>query len=368
MAARIDLAARLPDSAQAEVAAMVRVAISGAGAIASRAHIPALKTIADAQIVAVQSRTREKAVAVAESLWPDGENRPQIYDDFDAMLAREHPDAVLVLTPNRFHREYTLKAIEAGAHVLVEKPMAPRAADARTMVDAAAGAKRVLMVAMQRRYGPLEMIIKQALEAGAIGKPYFFRGRLSHGGPETWAPGQEWFMDAGQAGGGATLDLGVHVADLARWYLGDVATVSGQVATLGKRIEVDDTGAMILGFRSGALGVVEASWSARPSLSAIEIYGSEGRVMMGYPRLDIAIVRADGTTVPRYSGEEIMARFDAHDLLAPFRALAQNFIAAIKGAAAPMPSGIDGLGAIEIVDACYRSSKTGARIALPLVD
>jgi predicted dehydrogenase len=347
---------------------MVRVAISGAGAIASRAHIPALKTVSDAQVVAIQSRTREKAAAVADALWPSGKERPNIYDDFDAMLAREHPDAVLVLTPNRFHREYTLNAIAAGAHVLVEKPMAPRAADARAMVDAAADAKRVLMVAMQRRYGALEMIVKEAIEAGAIGKPYFFRGRLSHSGPESWAPGQDWFTDAGQAGGGATLDLGVHVADLARWYVGEVATVQGQVATIGKRIEVDDTGAMILGFRSGAMGVIEASWSAQPPLSAIEIYGSEGRVMMGYPRLAIAIVRADGSAVPGYSREEIVARFDAHDLLAPFRALAQNFIAALRGAAVPMPSGIDGLGAIEVIDACYRSSKKGARIALPLID
>jgi UDP-N-acetylglucosamine 3-dehydrogenase len=347
---------------------MVRVAISGAGAIASRAHIPALKSVAEAQVVAIQSRTKEKAAAVAEALWPSGESRPQVYDDFDSMLVREHPDAVLVLTPNRFHREYTLNAIASGAHVLVEKPMAPNAADARAMVDAAVRANRVLMVAMQRRYGPLETIVKEALEAGAIGNPYFFRGRLSHGGPQTWAPGQDWFTDAGQAGGGATLDLGVHVADLARWYMGEVATVSGQVATIGKRIEVDDTGAMILGFRSGAIGVVEASWSAYPPLSAIEIYGSEGRVLMGYPRLDIAIVRADGSAVPGYSREEIMARFDALDLLAPFRALAQNFIAAIKGEAAPMPSGVDGLGAIEVIDACYRSSKAGTRIALPLVD
>src|SRR5215469_5981559 len=238
MAARIDLGCRVPHPAEAEVAAMLRVAISGAGAIASRAHIPAFKTVADAQIVAIQSRTREKAAAVAKSLWPGGESRPQVYDDFDAMLVGQRPDAGLVLTPNRFHREYTLKAIAAGAHVLVEKPMAPCAADARAMVDAASQAKRVLIVAMQRRYGQLEMIIKEALEAGAIGKPHFFRGRLSHSGPETWAPGQDWFMDLGQAGGGATLDLGVHVADLARWYMGDVATVSGQVATIGKRIEV----------------------------------------------------------------------------------------------------------------------------------
>lgn len=325
-------------------------------------------TVPNAQIVAIQSRTSEKASAVASALWPSGAGRPKIHDDFDAMLARERPDAVCIFTPNRFHREYTLKAVAAGAHVLVEKPMAPRAADARAMVDAAERAGRILMVAMQSRYGGLQSIIKEAIDSGAIGKPYFFRGRLSHGGPEFWAPGQRWFTDATDAGGGASLDLGVHIADLAIWYLGAVTSVSGEVATLGKDIAVDDTGAMILKFASGAIGVVEASWSSQPPLSAIEIYGSEGRIMMGYPRTDVAILRADGSEAPGYTRDEIVSRFDPRDLLAPFRALAQNFIAAIEGGTPPAPTGLDGLRAVEVIDACYRSSRTGARIALPLND
>ena len=111
---------------------MIKIAISGAGAITERAHIPALKSVADAQIVAIQSRTAEKADRVARALWPDDAGRPKIYSDFDEMLARERPDAVGVFTPNRFHCEYTVKALEAGAHVLVEKPMAPTAVAADT--------------------------------------------------------------------------------------------------------------------------------------------------------------------------------------------------------------------------------------------
>jgi UDP-N-acetyl-2-amino-2-deoxyglucuronate dehydrogenase len=162
------------------------------------------------------------------------------------------------------------------------------------------------------------------------------------------------------------LDLGVHVADLAIWFIGELDSVSGQVGTLAKQIEVDDTGAMILHFKSGALGVVEASWSSLPPLSAIEIYGSEGRVMAGYPRNDIAILKSDGTPAPGFSREDVMSRFDPRDLLAPSRALAENFIAAIQGRAKPSPDGIDGLRAVEAIDACYRSSRTGTRIKLPL--
>src|ERR1019366_10342214 len=78
--------------------------------------------------------------------------RPNVYSDFDEMLARERPDAVGIFTPNYLHCEFTVKALSAGAHVLVEKPMAPTAAAAREMVDAAAKARRVLMVAMQQRF------------------------------------------------------------------------------------------------------------------------------------------------------------------------------------------------------------------------
>jgi predicted dehydrogenase len=345
---------------------MVRVAISGAGAIAERAHIPALKSVADLQVVAIQSRTEEKARRVAEALWPDAPARPHTYSDFDAMLSREHPDAVCIFTPNHLHCGYTLKALAAGAHVLCEKPMAPLAADARRMVEAAGRAKRVLMVAMQRRYGGLETAIKRAVSSGAIGTPHFVRARLSHGGPETWAPGQTWFTSAAEAGGGATLDLGVHITDLAIWLMGEVESVSGRVATLGKKIEVEDTGVMLLSFRSGALGVIEASWSSSPGLSAMEIYGDEGRVMVGYPRLDVAIQRADGTPAPGFSREEILAGFDPRDLLAPFHALAQNFADAIAGRAAPSPDGRDGLRAIEVIEACYRSARSGAAVKLPL--
>ncbi len=343
---------------------MIRLAISGAGAIAERAHIPAFLSIPEIVIVALQSRTIEKAERVAAAM-ASGE-KPRIYRDYDEMLRREHPDAVGIFTPNALHCEFTLTALAAGAHVLVEKPMAPTVAEARRMVDAAKDAGRVLMVAMQRRFGGLERAIKRAIDEGAIGTPHFLRSRLSHGGPEVWAPGQNWFFERGDSGGGAMLDLGVHVADLARWFMGEVESVSGQVATLGKNIRVEDNGAAMLKFRSGAIGVIEASWTSRPPLSATEIYGSEGRIMAGYPRLDIAVLTPDGAAVAGFERDEIMKRFDPRDWLAASRDLAHTFVAAIEGKAPANPNAEDGMRAIEIIDACYRSSRSGASIKLPL--
>ncbi len=339
----------------------MRLAISGAGAIAERAHIPAFRQTPGVEIVAVQSRTAAKAEAVSRDL-----AAARVYTDFDQMLAREHPDAVGIFTPNRLHCEFTLKALAAGCHVLVEKPMAPNAADARRMVAAAQASGRTLMVAMQRRYSGIEKIVKEALVAGAIGVPNFIRVRLSHGGPEWWAPGQSWFYSRTEAGGGAMLDLGVHVADLAIWMMGELAAVIGRVGSVRRNIDVEDHGAMVVDFRSGASGVIEASWNSRPGLGSLEIYGSEGRVMSGYPRLDIAIQRADGSPAAGYSREQILQRFDPHDFSAPSRALAAAFLAATRGDIAPSPDGIDGMRAVEAIEACYRSSRTGLRITLPL--
>ena len=88
--------------------------------------------------------------------------------------------------------------------------------------------------------------------------------------------------------------------------------------------------------------------------------------MAGYPRNDVSILKADGSPAPGFSRDEVMSRFDPRDLLAPFRELAENFVGAIQGRVSPAPSGIDGLRAVEAVEACYRSSRTGIRIKLPL--
>jgi predicted dehydrogenase len=345
---------------------MIRMAIAGVGAIAQRAHIPALLGVGGIKIVALQSRSQPRLDAAARTLWPRQSARPALYDDFATMLARERPDAVGIFTPNHLHCEYTLRALDSGAHVLCEKPMAPRIGEARRMVEAAAKAERVLMVAMQRRYGGIESAIKRAIASGAIGQPTFIRARLSHGGPQAWAPGQSWFTAAAEAGGGATLDLGVHVADLALWYLGDAESVAGQVATVGSGTEVEDTGVMVVRFKSGAMGVIEASWSSTPGLSAIEIYASQGRLLAGYPRNDFSVLKSDGTEAAGFSREEVIRTFDPRDFLAPFRALARNFVEAVQGRASASPSGADGMRAVELIDACYRSSRSGRRVVLPL--
>jgi predicted dehydrogenase len=345
----------------------LRLAISGAGAIAERAHLPAFKLLPSVEIVAIQGRSKAKPERLLASLWSEGgAERPRAYSDFSEMLDHERPDAVAILGPNHVHCDFTLKALSAGTHVLVEKPMTTNSADARKVVAAAKQFDRVVMVAFQRRFSPAELIVKEAVSAGAIGQPNFLRMRFSHGGPELWAPGQNWFFSESEAGGGALLDLGIHIIDLALWMMGPAISVVAETAKTRERTQVEDSGAVILKFASGAIGVIEASWSSMPGITCIEIYGDKGRIMMGYPRLDITVQQSDGTEVAGYSRDEIRTRIGPVDYFAPIRTLAKTFVQAAQRAGPSQPNAEDGMRAVEAIEAAYLSAATGARVKLPL--
>jgi predicted dehydrogenase len=165
------------------------------------------------------------------------------------------------------------------------------------------------------------------------------------------------------------IDLGVHMADLARWLLGEVRAVIGKIAVLGPPSDVEDNGAMILHFQSGAIGVSEASWTTQPRQWVVEVYGSKGTAIIGHAGAEVAIQRSDGVTAPGYSVDEIVRKFQDNDeAVTPMDALLATFFEAIRGRADPVPSGIDGMKAVELIEACYRSARSGTEVALPLRD
>src|SRR5260370_241151 len=148
------------------------------------------------------------------------------------MLECEHPDAVCIFGPNWTHAPYSIDALDRGAHVLVEKPMATAASDARRMVKAALRNRKAVVVAQQRPSSPIDKLGKEIVDRRVLGKVQSFRTRFSHGGPEMWAPGQSWFFSKKEAGGGVLLDLGVHLIDLAIWILGEPAKVTARTRTV----------------------------------------------------------------------------------------------------------------------------------------
>lgn len=317
----------------------VRIAVVGCGAIARRAHLPALKR-AGAEVVAFASRTPASARAAADE-WGGGE----VTEDWRSAVSRDDVDAVDICTPNRLHVEMAVAAAEAGKHVLVEKPLACTVEEADRMVAAAEAAGVLLMPAHNLRFAPPFVAIREAVRSGRIGAPVAVRSAFGHGGPEGWAPDALWFRDAEQSGGGALLDLGVHMADLIRAVVGDEVTHVAAVVR-GGAPGVEDAGTALLRFAGGATGTMHASWEARPGPDLqLTVSGTEGTVHI------------DGRTAPTL----LPATGEAEALEVPGQAddPYAAFVQAVTTGTAPSVTAGDGRAAVAIIDAAYRAASSG---------
>jgi NDP-hexose-3-ketoreductase len=275
------------------VSGTVNVALIGCGAIARRAHLPGLLA-AGARVTAVASGRLESAQSLA------AECGATAVADWRELLLRDDVDAVVISTPNVLHYEQAVAALSAGKHVLVEKPMTATTDEAERLVDE--GARRpglVLMPAQNARFAPL--VVEAAARARAT-QIRSLRVALRNSGPLAWSPGSTWFLDLGQSGGGALLDLGVHVLDVARCVLGEDLVVES--ATVTREDGVDVEGAVRLRSPSGVEVNAEVSWrSATPGFElALSDAGGliDVRPNLGVPAdtVQAAFVRAVTTGAP----------------------------------------------------------------------
>jgi predicted dehydrogenase len=191
---------------------VLRVGIIGAGRITERAHLPVLNARSDVRVVGLFDPDRDRAGWVATSF-----GIPAVCVDVDELL-RLDLDVVLIACPNRFHAEMTIAALDVGAHVLCEKPMAISGTEAQAMAEAAERSGRELMVGFANRFRPEVVALERTVREGQLGEIVAIRcGWLRRAG----VPGAgTWFTDASQSGGGVLIDLGSHLIDLAVWLAG----------------------------------------------------------------------------------------------------------------------------------------------------
>lgn len=255
-----------------------RVGIIGAGAIAQACHVPGYVKNKYADVVAFADPAAGRHNEMKEQF---GDIRG--YTTYKEMLAKEKLDVVSVCTPNAAHAPAAIAALAAGCHVLCEKPMATTLKEADAMAEAARAARRKLMVGFTHRLFTGPRKCREMLTNKALGKPFMIRVRFAHGGPYPgWAKDPNTFYDPKTAAGGAMLDMGIHAIDLCHWLFGPVTAVTAKAVTLVKKIAVDDNSVLLLEFRSGALGYIEAGWTSKPGFSGVEIYGTEGSLICDY--------------------------------------------------------------------------------------
>ena len=256
----------------------VKVGVIGCGSIAKYRHFPEYHTHPDVDISSVCDVVIERAQAVAQTYGV------KAYTDYMDLLNDKQINAVSICVPNVFHAPMAIAALQAGKHVLCEKPMATTLEEAERMNETANASGKILMIGHNQRLVPSHQKAKEMISQGKLGKIYSFRTSFGHSGPEGWSvDGKDsWFFKKSEAGIGAMADLGVHKADLLRFLLGEeIIEVAGFVETSAKKeTNVDDTAVCILRTESGIIGTLAASWSYVKEDNSTIIYGEKAVIRL----------------------------------------------------------------------------------------
>ena len=367
----------------------IGIVLAGYGGI-GRIHTLALRQLpviypdsaADFQLVGVCMRSEEKARRAA-----DEAGCPKAYGNYEEVLADEEVSIVDLVTPNHLHLGMIEQALRAGKHVLCEKPLSVTRGEAEAIVEAAQSSRTSLGMIFNYRFVPALLKAKEMMDRGLLGRIYNFRGEYYHTGYQNPARPLTWRMDFSKSGGGALVDMGVHVIDLARYLLGDFDSVQAATETyiserpLEKgsdrtgKVTVDDAAWMNVRMKNGAMGSIEVSRFATGTLDDLNlaVYGEKGALrfslmdanflywfdssvhspgpgMLGWQRLETG-QGYPGAKIPNPRSIVGWTRFHAENL--------HRFIRAVKDGASFSPNELDGYEAQAVLEAAYESAETG---------
>jgi len=196
--------------------------------------------------------------------------------EYRTILADRSIDAVIVSTLNGALAPIARDALSAGKHVLIEKPGALRAAELRTLSAPASAAKRVVRIGYNHRFHPGIQKARAVFESGVMGPMMFLRGRYGHGGRKGYD--REWRADRALSGGGELIDQGVHMIDLASWFLGDFSKIEGHATTSFWDMKVDDNAFLSLRTSQNQTAWLHVSCTEWKNMFSLEIYGRDGKL------------------------------------------------------------------------------------------
>ena len=245
----------------------MKVAIIGCGLVGQKR----VRALGSCHLVACVDVAEERAETLARMI-----SGVEPATDWKRVVERQDVDIVIVSTTHDALAEITLAAISAGKHVLVEKPAARRAAEIDPLIEAAKRAGILVRVGFNHRYHPSLRKAKELLETGAIGEPMYVRGRYGHGGRPGYE--KEWRAKPEISGGGELIDQGVHLIDLARWFLGDFVEVQGFAHTYYWEMPVEDNGFLLLKTAKQQVAFLHASCTEWKNLFSFEIFGRKGKL------------------------------------------------------------------------------------------
>ena len=359
----------------------LNVAIIGCGAVGQR-EAAAVSSIPDLRLIAISDfgpAFRHLALQMGSQYGCD------TVHDWRHLVARNDIDIVVVATPNRFHREMSIEAMKQGKHVICEKPLTTTPEDAEEIVATAKATGAKLMTNFNHRAHDHMRRARQILDQGCIGRPMFFRARIGHSrfvvGPspesaDRFRGKSVWNLDPAQSGGGTLIDNGVHVLDLARWFMGTEFVEAQGFLThtldVGEETpdstvrpsECEDNAFGLLRTADGRVASVHSSWLQWQGYLYLEISGTLGSLVVDNDQIQ---GRVSSHVFERH-GEPIATTIEMPALTKPdpsWRRHLQELLDAIREERDPIPSGYDGLRAARMVQALYRSAASRKTEPIP---
>lgn len=356
----------------------VKTGIIGCGK-GAHLHAQALKNLPESLFTAVYSRNFERAKAFAEQYGV------KACSSIEEMASEAGVEAVIICTPHPAHAETGVKAANAGMHILVEKPLASSLEDCDAIINAAKAQGVTLGTVCQRRFYPPSLRVKEAIDAGKIGRPILGTVNMLGWRDEAYYRSDPWRGSWKGEGGGVLVNQAPHQLDLLQWYMGPVEEVFGYWSNLNHSyIEVEDTAIAVIKFKNGGLGNVIVSNSINPALyGKVHIHGENG-ASIGVQTDGGAMFIAGMSSITEpplndlwtVKGEEGMLEVWRREDTEFFNKInpmtyfherqIENFLRAIINGTQPLIDGAEGRKTVEIFTAIYRSNRDRKPVKFPL--
>ncbi|MBM3127304.1 MAG: Gfo/Idh/MocA family oxidoreductase [Chloroflexi bacterium] len=337
---------------------IINCGLIGCGRVAPR-HAQSFAELPDARLVAVADVIETRAQRFAK------EYRADAYADYRRVLERRDVDTVSICTPSGMHAQMAIDAMQAGKHVIVEKPMAMNLRDADRMIATAESCRVKLCVILQNRYNPPMQDLRRVVDEGKLGRLLLGNATVR------WYRPQEYYDDGWHGtwamDGGALMNQSIHHIDALQWLMGDVENVFAYTATLAHKMEAEDIGVVALRFTSGALGTIEGSTVTYPENpeGSVAIFGERGSVKVGGTALNRKVIWKIAGEVEH---EIELLRREQLDPVSVYgtshKFVIADMLAALRENRAPRTNGIQARKSVALVLAIYESARTGKPIQM----
>ncbi|TET22525.1 MAG: Gfo/Idh/MocA family oxidoreductase [Candidatus Cloacimonadota bacterium] len=331
----------------------IRIGIIGTGAVTQTGHIPAFKSLSKAELIALCDSDKDKLAFLSKK-----HRISKVYSDYEKMVSDKAIDAVVIASPNNMHLPMIEAACSAKKHILCEKPLARTAEEASKICSIVNKSKSKFMLGLNNRFRPDVQILRKFVES-ELGTVFYAKtGWLQREGyPEK----SSWKSLLESSGGGALLNLGIHLLDEALWLLGcrKVRSVVGTAHFLTKKQEVEDSAIALLNMDDDIMLTIEVSWTLLfdKDFTYFNVFGDRGSALLKplkiYKRMHGEIVNV----TPRVDAARNAFKIS-------FRLQADHFIKALRKGKKPIFQAEEGLEMAKIIDAIYKSARKKKEIKI----